>query len=247
MTRILVGDALSRLRELPNESVDCIIADPPYGQTSLKWDQWVSGWAPILARKCKPSGSMWVFGSMRMFMEHRDEFADWKQSHDVVWEKHNGSGFHADRFRRVHEHAVHFYREDAPWSNVYRCVQVTNDATRRTVRRKERPVHMGEIKGSTYRSVDGGPRLMTSVVYARSEHGRAIHPTQKPLALVAPLLEYACPPDGVVCDLFAGSGTTSVAARRTGRDCTLIEISPEYAQMAADRIRDDTPLLAQKD
>src|SRR4051794_29843617 len=81
------------------------IADPPYGETSLEWDRWVDGW-PDLVR----GDSMWCFGSMRMFLERGAEFAGWKLSQDLVWEKHNGSGFHADRFKRVHENVLHWYR-----------------------------------------------------------------------------------------------------------------------------------------
>ena len=54
---------------------------------------------------------------MRFFMTTAERFAEngWKYAQDIVWEKHNGSGFHADRFKRVHEHAVQFYRADSPW------------------------------------------------------------------------------------------------------------------------------------
>ena len=110
-------------------TVDCVVADPPYGETSLAWDRWPDGW-PALAATV--ASSMWCFGSMRMFLDRAGEFADWKLSQDVVWEKHNGSGFHADRFRRIHEHATHWYRGD--WSDVHHDAPVTNDATARSVR-----------------------------------------------------------------------------------------------------------------
>ena len=48
-----------------------------------------------------------------------------------------------------------------------------------------------------------------------------------------------------VLDPFAGSGTVGLVADRLQRDAVLIEISPEYAQMARDRITDDGPLLAE--
>lgn len=79
---------------------DAAIVDPPYGETSLEWDRWVHGWPAMLAEH---TSSMWCFGSLRMFLLHADEFADWKLSQDVIWEKHNGATFHADRFGRVHE------------------------------------------------------------------------------------------------------------------------------------------------
>jgi len=90
-------------------------------------------------------------------MDHGEQFkaAGLRYSQDVVWEKHNGSSFHADRFKRVHEHAVQFYRIGTPWAEIYNDVQKTSDATARTVRRKKRPPHTGHIEASSYESVDG--------------------------------------------------------------------------------------------
>lgn len=228
------------------ESVDCLIVDPPYGETSLRWDKRVKGWPSEVRRVLKPTGSMWVFGSARMFLETAAEFDGWRLAQDVVWEKHNGAGFFADRFRRVHEMAWHFYRSDAAWREVYKSPQFTNDASARTVRRKGRPSHWtGERGDSIYASRDGGPRLMRSVIYARSEHGKAEHDTQKPIAIVEPLLLYSCPLGGHVLDPFAGSGTTGVLANRHGMSATLIEVNPEYCALIKRRLDDDAPLLAQ--
>lgn len=241
---ILVGDCREILAKMPAESVDMVLADPPYGQTSLPWDRWPDGWPAAVRRVLKPTGSMWCFGSLRMFMEQRDEFAGWRLAQDVVWEKHNGSSFHADRFRRVHEQAVHWYRDDAPWAGVYKAKVTTPDATARSVRRKTRPAHMGHIEKSAYVSEDGGPRLMRSVIFARSEHGRAIHPTQKPLAVVEPLLRASCPPGGTVLDPFIGSGTTAVACRMLGLRCIGIDGDEGYAAAALGRIEQEAGLFA---
>lgn len=243
--KILTGDICEVLpRLVAAETVDCIIADPPYGETSLGWDRWVDDWPSLVRRVLKPSGSMWVFGSQRMFLEHAAEFEGWRLSHDVVWEKHNGTGLFNDRFRRVHENILHFYRSDAKWADVYKAPQFTNDARARVVRKKGRPAQwIGKTGETVYRSEDGGPRLMRSVQFVRSEHNRALHPTQKPLALVEPLLLYACPAGGHVLDPFAGSGTVGVLAKRHGMQCTLIEADPEYRTIIEQRLQDDAPLF----
>src|SRR5690606_17256577 len=67
---------------------DLLGAAPPYAETWLEWDRWPDGW-PALAATV--ASSMWCFGSMRMFLDRAPEFADWKLSQDVVWEKPNGS------------------------------------------------------------------------------------------------------------------------------------------------------------
>lgn len=235
--RILTGDCLELMRGMDAASVDAVVTDPPYGQTSLPWDRWVPGFMGEIARVLKPSGSVWVFGTLRMFTAHWSEFDGWTMAQDIVWEKHNGSSFHADRFRRVHEQAVQFYR--GPWADVYKGKVVTHDASRRTVtRQKGRPAHMGVIEGATYTSEDGGPRLMRSVIYARSQHGTAIHPTQKPEAIIEPLILNSCPPGGLILDPFGGSGTTGIVASRLGRSAVICEARPDYAAAAKQRLDD---------
>lgn len=104
---VLQGDCREMLRTLPESIADTCITDPPYGDTSLKWDVQCSGWISEVARVLKPIASVWVFGSMRFLAPLFAEFESlgFRYSQDIVWEKHNGSGLSNDRFRRVHEHA----------------------------------------------------------------------------------------------------------------------------------------------
>ena len=217
---------------------DLIIADPPYGDTSLEWDRRVSGWLYAARAMLRASGSLWVFGSLRFFLETGADFAaaGLRYAQDIVWEKHNGSGFHADRFKRVHEHVAQFYRADAPWGGVYNDVQTTPDAVARVVRRKGHPPHTGHINASAYISEDGGPRIMRSVLSIRSMHGRAIHPTEKPSALLEVLIRTSCPGGGLVGDFFAGSGAAGEACQMTGRRYVGCEIDPDMADRARARL-----------
>lgn len=245
--KIMRGDCRQILSTLPAGTFDACIADPPYGDTSLEWDTRCAGWIESVSRVLKPASSLWIFGSMRFFMSDRIRSKlraqGFRYSQDIVWEKQNGTGFHADRFRRVHEHAVLFYR--GAWSEVYHAPQFTADATARTVRRKQRPAHTGHIEAAHYVSHDGGPRLMRSVMAVRNEHGRAVHPTQKPLALVAPLVRYSVPPGGSLVVPFAGSGTDLIVAQSEGLEALGVELDPAMAAKAADRLRADAPLFSE--
>jgi len=223
-------------REMPygQAKADCIVADPPYGDTSLEWDRRVLNWTSPMRQVLSSAGSMWVFGSFRYFLECSCSFTGWKLAQDIVWEKHNGSSFHADRFKRVHELAAQFYYGE--WATVFKSPVTTSDATARTVRRKQRPPHTGHIEAGRYTSVDGGPRLERSVLYVRSCHGEAEHPTQKPTGIITPLLRYSCPPGGVVLDPFMGSGSTLLAAKSLGLRAIGIEIEERYCEIAAKRL-----------
>jgi site-specific DNA-methyltransferase (adenine-specific) len=167
---------------------DVVIADPPYAETSLAWDAWPQGWVQVAAALAP---CMWCFGSMRMFVDRWPDFAAWKFAQELVWEKQNGSSVHGDRFRRVHEYALHFYTGE--WSALRREVpQVGEEQRVQRIRRGRTPHlrafgHDGEISGR---------RLMRSVVYAANCHGYAVNETQKPEAIVEPLISYSCPGGG---------------------------------------------------
>ena len=230
------GDCREVLRGFASGTVDACITDPPYGDTSLDWDNCVEGWLEEVARVLKPNASVWVFGSMRFLAPLFADLAalGFKYSQDIVWEKQNGTGFHNDRFRRVHEHAVLFYR--GAWADVHHDTQYTMDATAKTVRRKTRPTHTGNIEAGHYTSEDGGPRLVRSVLYMVNEHGRAIHPTQKPVELVRPLIRYSVPFGGIVLDAFMGSAAIGVAAALEGRGYIGIENNRENYDAARLRV-----------
>jgi len=214
-------------------TADCIVADPPYGETSLPWDRWPDGWPAAISDAAR---SMWCFGSMRMFLAHVREFDFWRLSQDVVWEKPVGTGMAADRFRRVHEHALHWYR--GSWADVQH--DVPNEGVRKTPRthlRRQKPTHQSDAVAVAY--VDDGRRLMRSVVPVGNLHGNAHHPTEKPVGILDPLIRYACPPGGTVLDPFAGSGSTAMAARMSGRKAILIEADERYCELIVKRLAQD--------
>jgi site-specific DNA-methyltransferase (adenine-specific) len=233
MRKEVIRDAtlyLADCREmLPAIEADCVVTDPPYGSTDLEWDHTVSGWSELLR-----SRQLWCFGSMRFFLGQT--FPTWTYAQDIVWEKHNGSSLHADRFRRVHEHALHFYRGE--WAGLYKAPPMTMDATARTIRRKTKPQHWHGIGEGSYESEDGGPRMVRSVIFARSMHGSAVHPTQKPVEILKPLIEYSCQPGGIVLDCFGGSFAVGVAALQLGRRFIGIEVDPERFEIGCRHLED---------
>lgn len=225
--RLILGDCLEVLPEIGR--VDCAIVDPPYGTTACKWDKIQEGWPSLLK-----TNSLWSFGSLRYFFNQ--EFTGWKYAQDIIWEKHNGSNMRNDRFRCVHEMILHFYKGE--WGDVFKSPVYTPTAMKKSVIRRKQPTHFGKIDKGSYETEQGGPQLMRSVIYAKSCHGYAEHPTQKPLDIVSPLVEYSCPRGGVVIDPFMGSGTTGVSCAKLGRKFIGIEISEEYFDIACRRIEE---------
>lgn len=233
---------------------DLIVTDPPYEETPLGWDRWPAGWLKAVAHV---ADSMWCFLPLRQFAMppyRGQEFYDagWRLSQDiepdlegdhdhVTWEKHNGSSFAKDRFKRVHEPASHWYR--GAWADVYRDVPTVPGEVRPTAAIKGRPQtpHAGRIGGNVGYQY-GETRIARSVLRIRSMHGKAIHPTEKPVELLDHLIRYGCPPGGLVVDPCAGSASTGVAARSAGRRALLIEGDEAHCEKAARRLTDPEQL-----
>lgn len=217
------------LEQLPQ--VDAIITDPPYAETSLEWDVWVDGWPRLLKDK---SQCLWSFGSFRMFLDRKDEFKDWTLAQEIVWEKHNGSGFCGDRFNRVHELAVQWYQ--GKWSDIHKePVRVQGGSGNKHIPTRGKTPHRGDIAPSAYK--DDGKRYVRSVIPVRSCHGEADNETQKPEGIIAPLMSYSVPEGGIVLDAFCGSGPVGTVARRQGKRAILIDMRECQCEAAARRLQ----------
>lgn len=226
------GDCREILPQLPRKD-GVIIADPPYGETALVWDRWPEGWLTAAATYGR---SLWCFGSMRMFFEHLDEFATWRFAQDVVWEKNNGSGpTMPDRFKRVHEHITHWYRGN--WDEIFHVTPRFKNLGdfRGRLRTSLNVDHRGVYKPRSW--ADDGTRLAQSVIWERSMHQRAVHPTQKPEGIASIVIKYSTPEiGGFVLDPFFGSGSVLIAAKRLHRSAIGIEIEEKYCEIAAKRL-----------
>lgn len=230
------GDCLEVIDGLGH--FDLVLTDPPYGETAIAWDSWPQGWPAVAALH---ANSMWCFGSMRMFMNQVMEFAGWKFSQDVIWEKHTGTGMATDRFARIHENAVHWYRGD--WSDIYHEAPRVKVGNLRRTASKPVGAARSEHLGSTAKQdlwIDDGTRLAHSVFRVHGMHRRGDHPTEKPTGVLEPLIQYGCPTGGTILDMFAGSGSTLAAAKGTGRRAVGIEAREEYCERAAKRLAQDT-------
>lgn len=238
------GDCRDILPLLAEQGIqpDAAVADPPYGETSAAWDRWPDGWVDAVGAALPSSASLWCFGSARMFLEHRDDFAGWKFAQEALWIKHNGSGPGSrDRLTKIHEWAYHWYR--GRWSDLHheweRVVSagINKGKVRRNGRRED---HRHGYEAKPY--VDDGKRQRTSATYVietPSVRYQKRHQDEKPLAVVIPLVRECTPPGGLVLDPFAGACTTGVAAKLLGVRAVLIEAAERACEMGARRLSED--------
>ncbi len=89
-----------------------------------------------------------------------------------------------------------------------------------------------------------GMRNKRSVWSVATQPFSEAHFATFPPALIEPCILAGCPKGGIVLDPFGGAGTTGMVADRLGRDAILIELNPEYADMAERRIKGDAGMFA---
>lgn len=228
-------DVLPRLDIQP----DACVTDPPYGETAAAWDVWPARWVEAVSAALPESASLWCFGSARMFLSQRDDFAGWKFAQEHLWVKRNGSGpTSRDRLVKVHEWAYHWYR--GRWGDLHH--EWDRDAytgpREGYVRSYSRgAAHQRDGRGYSWQD-DGTrqPRSVTYVTEAPSVRHQGRHQDEKPIACVVPLVRECTPPGGLVLDPFAGSGSTAEAARLIGRRAVLIEADERYCEAIACRM-----------
>jgi len=238
LINLMQGDCLEKMKEIPDGSVDMILADPPYGTTACKWDI-VIPLAPMweqLKRVIKPNGAVLIFGSEPFSSELRlSNINDYK--YDWKWDKVVGSNFvHAKRMPlKVYEDVIVFCAK-----GVYRPQMQERDARNCRKGGKEGGVNLVNVK-HIKSDTTGKKKYPTNKIEINRMAGdlnssKVIHQTQKPVALMEYLIKTYTLEGETVLDFTMGSGTTGVACKNLNRKFIGIELDEECFKIAQDRI-----------
>lgn len=242
-SRFYHGDSFAVLRTLPDESVDCVWTDPPYllsngGVTCVSgrmvavdkgdWDrsrgialdhEFNRQWLAECHRLLKPGGSIWVSGTLHVYLSVGMAMQElgFRILNDIVWEK------------------------PAPPPNLgCRCFTHTSEILLWATKAKRGGKARHTFNYEAMKAENGG-RQMKNIwrlpTPGAAEKRMGKHPTQKPQALISRCLRASTNPGDLVVDLFAGSGSTGVAALDLGRRFIGVEREAGYAALAVKRLR----------
>ena len=233
---IHVGDCLELMKELPDNSVDLILCDLPYGTTQNKWDSVIdleALWAEykricrgtIVLTASQPFTSALVMSNPAWFR------------HEWVWEKNKASG-HLNAKRRpmrAHEDVLVFSKS-AP---LYTPQMTAGHRPGNYAKRGRQSTCYGAAASTEY----GGttlryPRSVQRFNVVNNDDACRAHPTQKPIELMEYMIRTYTNPGDVVLDNCMGSGTTGVACMNTGRRFIGMELDEGYFEIAKKRIED---------
>lgn len=230
------GDCLDILPTL--SSVGCIIADPPYGTTSCKWDSIIplqTLWSSLLPL-IPQDRAILLFGSEPFSSILRTSNLS-MYKYDWVWDKKTGLGFLDSKFRPLKQHELISVFSKAGCSNGSKPPMLYNPQglIPTTKKNSNSPSNIlnSEPKQRKELNTQYTNYPKSILQYARVS---GLHPTQKPVPLLEYLVKTYSNPEDTVLDFCAGSGTTGIACKNTGRKCILIEKDEKYCEVIVNRL-----------
>jgi site-specific DNA-methyltransferase (adenine-specific) len=233
-------------KEISDKSVDMVCVDPPYGTTSIEWDNTLDFklmWKE-LERIVKPKGNIVIFGSQPFTSLVITSKIDWFR-HELIWNKNKcGSpGLSKYRPQKVHENIMIFSKESG---GTYNPIMEEGVPYKREAKDKEKGYGTGKnshgyafAKNKPFLGGENhGTRYPKSILHASRNFSaqQTVHPTQKPTNVLNWLIMTYSNPGDTVMDFTMGSGSCGVSAKLTGRNFIGIEQSSEYFDIAKTRI-----------
>ena len=245
--KIIMGDCLKVLKDIPDESIDLVFADPPYNMSKKnglswkyskhitmqeKWDMFSKEdflkfnkeWIGKCIKKLKHGGSLWISGSFHNIYQIgfiiQQFYPELKINNSIVWYKPNAQpNISCRMFTESAEHLIWASKngDGKKWKFNYNWT-------------KDGIVDTLNPKGKQTRNIWIIP--LTS----KKEKLAGEHPTQKPEELLRRII-LSCTNEGdTVLDPFVGSGTTSVVAKKYNRNSVGIESDKKYISIIKKRL-----------
>ena len=226
------GDCLEVMKEIPDKSIDMILCDLPYGTTACKWDT-VIPFEPLWEqynRIIKDNSAIVLFGSEPFSSALRMSNIKYYR-YDWIWEKEQGANFMLCKYQpyKVHETISVFSKKRHTY-----IPQMTKGKPYISGKGTSGEISKNVIKKQTK---NNGTRYPRSIQKFNTDKSKcALHPTQKPVALLEYLIKTYTNENETVLDNCMGSGSTGVACLKTNRNFIGIEQDDKYFDIAYNRI-----------
>ena len=239
MIKLMRGDCLGLMKEIPDNSIDLVLTDPPFGTTACKWDSVIPlepMWEQI-KRITKPSAVIVLFGC-QPFTSVLISSNTGMFKYECIFEKSRPSNPALAKHRPLsyHENVLIFYKEKGIY-NPQMSLGNRNHGQGTGIRNKSSESNMPTATRSYMNNPDSNLKYPKSIV--KFDRGEIqVHPTQKPVALMEYLIKTYSNEDDTVLDFTMGSGTTGVACVNTKRKFIGIEQDEGYFKIAENRINE---------
>jgi hypothetical protein len=244
-SRLVNGDCLEALRDIPDDSIDFCFADPPYNLKkkydhwddaleSIKYFEWCDRWLSELCRVLKPGGTLAVLNIPLWAVRHYQHLSSFMNFQ--AWVAWDGLSFPVRMIMPAHYAVVCFSKgEPLPLPGLSAVAKSEGDAEALTALNetyclRAQCVSRRRRSGQPDRSPVND--LWHDVHRLKHNSRRVDHPCQLPPALMRRLFALFTRPGEVVLDCFNGAGTSTLVAQQMGRRFVGIELSRQYHELA---------------
>ena len=233
---VICGDCLPIMKGYKDKQFDLVLCDPPYGVTSLEWDNDDTFWMNEVLRISKYNAPIIVFSTQpftsKIIQEYRKFF-----KYEWIWEKDRPTGFanSATRPMKYHENIIVFCKSVSTYNPIF----VKGEKDHRS---SKEPTVISKSKSqpaliTKYKRENNGDKYPSTIIRFNKVNGlHVVHPTEKPVELLKYLIQTYSKESDKILDPFLGSGTTLVAAKQLNRNAVGIEISEKYCEIARQRL-----------
>ena len=245
MNKILTGDALKLLGDLDNESVDLVIADPPYGIDKdfgngeewhlgdhNSWFDWQKRWLDEIPRVLKSTGSIFIYGIHHNIGYVQTYLYELGLNYGrlFIWHYENGWSKYSKSPAATYEPLLWFYKDSYTYNEI-------REPYKSQDRLKHKIIKNGKVWIPNPEGKRGGDIWKVPTLAGRRFANEKVeHPTQKPLALCDKIIRHFSNPDDLVLVPFVGSGSECVSAKRLGRQYLGFELNKRYVAIAEQRL-----------
>jgi site-specific DNA-methyltransferase (adenine-specific) len=240
MINLIQGDCLEKMKDIPDKSIDMILADLPYGETGNKWDKKLD--FKLLfneyRRIIKENGCIALNGTIKFGFELINIASD-LYKYEWIWEKDNGTNAPNVNYQpfRVHEYIFIFGKGRVTNGSRIPMKYSPQKTEGKPYCQKSGRISdnwKGGLNNIITNNIDGQRHPKTIQHFNRDKDG--LHPTQKPVALMEYLIKTYTNENDLVLDNCMGSGSTGVACLNTNRNFIGIELDEKYFEIAKNRI-----------
>jgi site-specific DNA-methyltransferase (adenine-specific) len=247
LNRTLHQDLLAIMDWLPTGFVDLLFIDPPYnltktfGETEFKersllaYQEWLESWLPQLLKTLKPTASIYICGDWHSAAAIHlvcEKYLTVRNC--ITWEREKGRGANAN-WKNCSEQ-IWFCTASDQYTFNLEAVKLKRRVLAPYTDAKGKPKDWQKTKQGNYRLTHPSNLWTDLTIPFWSMPENTDHPTQKPEKLLAKIILASSNPGDVVLDPFMGSGTTSVVAKKTGRNYVGIERDLAYCCWAEKRL-----------
>lgn len=252
--QLLLGDCLTRLKQVPAGSVNLVFADPPFNigyeydvyhdkRAAADYLAWTEKWLAAADRVLSPTGAFFLAIGDEFVAEHKIRLdalgltlRNW-----IIW--HYTFGVNCTKkFNRSHAHILYYTKH--PREFTFNPEDIRVPSARMTTYADSRANPLGKLPDDTWvlrpQESDEHFQPGSDTWYVSRVCGtfkeRTGHPCQMPEAVLERIIRVATNPDDVVLDPFAGSGTTLAVAKKLGRRYLGCELSDDYAAGVQERL-----------